>query len=548
METDATKNDPTKRVLCIWLPNWPTQRITVDQPELSLADRPIVLHVRDPRRGQRVAHCNRFAQDQGIQPDMSLAEVTAIMRRSAGKGQRSLHLSEHDPRLDRESLQRLAEQCEAFSPSLGLEDAPRPDSLLLDVTHSAVRLGGESQLVERIHQSFRSRGYRTSIAIAETLATAWAVAHFATPETIMAEQIATEKIATDSRTAPAVIVPNGQMLSALRPLPIESLRLENQVVDLLHQLGVRLVQQLLELPRAALKSRFGAQLLRRIDQALGTVAETFTVCPVSEPLQVTFSFEHPTSSRQVIVQCMHQLAEQLSQRLQKKNRGAICVEAQFVLTDQSRMRIHVGLFRPSVDATHWKELLQMQLDRQTIADTVQRVELTVSVSASLEHRQACLLEDAPREIPGQLAHLVDRMSNRLGRDTVLGARLIAEPQAERALRYVPLTGQQAKIPLSSVAARKRHHHAAGLRPLHVTAPPQRLHTTKLPTTEPPASFGYQGRTYHVASYWGPERIETGWWQGQLIRRDYYQVEDEHGSRFWLFRDLASHTWFLHGVF
>jgi protein ImuB len=47
----------------------------------------------------------------------------------------------------------------------------------------------------------------------------------------------------------------------------------------------------------------------------------------------------------------------------------------------------------------------------------------------------------------------------------------------------------------------------------------------------------------------PERIETGWWDGGDIARDYYTATDLHGVRLWIFRERASpHRWFLHGVF
>jgi protein ImuB len=48
--------------------------------------------------------------------------------------------------------------------------------------------------------------------------------------------------------------------------------------------------------------------------------------------------------------------------------------------------------------------------------------------------------------------------------------------------------------------------------------------------------------------WGPERITTGWWRGEHIRRDYFQVETDVGERLWLFRDLVTGRWFLHAAF
>jgi protein ImuB len=47
----------------------------------------------------------------------------------------------------------------------------------------------------------------------------------------------------------------------------------------------------------------------------------------------------------------------------------------------------------------------------------------------------------------------------------------------------------------------------------------------------------------------PERIETGWWDGGEVRRDYYVAQDIHGVRLWIFREHAApRGWYLHGVF
>jgi protein ImuB len=47
---------------------------------------------------------------------------------------------------------------------------------------------------------------------------------------------------------------------------------------------------------------------------------------------------------------------------------------------------------------------------------------------------------------------------------------------------------------------------------------------------------------------GPERIETGWWDGQHIRRDYYVTHNPQGARLWVFRDRRTGAWYLHGMF
>jgi protein ImuB len=49
---------------------------------------------------------------------------------------------------------------------------------------------------------------------------------------------------------------------------------------------------------------------------------------------------------------------------------------------------------------------------------------------------------------------------------------------------------------------------------------------------------------------GPERIESGWWDGARIARDYFVAQDQHAVRYWIYRerDHEQPRWFLHGVF
>ncbi|HAQ72553.1 MAG TPA: DNA repair nucleotidyltransferase, partial [Pseudomonas sp.] len=39
---------------------------------------------------------------------------------------------------------------------------------------------------------------------------------------------------------------------------------------------------------------------------------------------------------------------------------------------------------------------------------------------------------------------------------------------------------------------------------------------------------------------GPERIESGWWDGDDVRRDYYRIETRSGQQGWAYRDVAEH--------
>ena len=45
-----------------------------------------------------------------------------------------------------------------------------------------------------------------------------------------------------------------------------------------------------------------------------------------------------------------------------------------------------------------------------------------------------------------------------------------------------------------------------------------------------------------------ERIESGWWDGRDIARDYFIARNRRGECFWIYRELATQSWWLHGVF
>ena len=96
------------------------------------------------------------------------------------------------------------------------------------------------------------------------------------------------------------------------------------------------------------------------------------------------------------------------------------------------------------------------------------------------------------------------------------------------------------------------------RPSRLFAPPERIETLALLPDHPPVSFTWRGIRRRVKRADGPERVFGEWWKHDAelsAVRDYFQVEDEAGERFWIFRSgdgedalTGSHHWYLHGIF
>jgi protein ImuB len=523
MNEASSKN----RAACIWLANWPLQRACSNHPESKPG--PVILYEQYRRGSFRVVACS---PGHGIKPGMSLAEATAL----AGA-----HLEEHDPAADRAAIAQLAAWCEQFSPIVGLEE---PDNLLLDVTGLGPLFGGEYVLTEQIVRAFRRRGLATQVAIADTVGAAWALAHYG-------------KKVSDTFS----IVPSGKTDEALANLPIAALRLADETIAILSELGIEQISQLLALPRDALASRFDPQLLIRLNQAIGLMPEAITSHRPPPEFTAHSLLEFPTANREALDHILAQLMTQITRSLLERQQGVIQLECYFQCEVGQPIRIHVGLFRASADAKHLLELTRTKLDRLTLPALITAVKLSVLTSAPLTSWQPSLFDDqSQREGRRQTALLVDRLASRLGRQSVVRAVAQPDAQPEFAFRYEPLTGVAPKRGRESMSSANRLRNKKGRespqlslvrvlpRPLRLEHEPIPLEVLSVVPNGPPIQFHHQGHWRRIAQTWGPERIQTGWWRGRYVQRDYYRVEITAGTRFWLFRRLADGKWFLHGVF
>jgi protein ImuB len=123
-----------------------------------------------------------------------------------------------------------------------------------------------------------------------------------------------------------------------------------------------------------------------------------------------------------------------------------------------------------------------------------------------------------------LTALLDLLRARLGDGAVQALSNLRDPRPESVLpagaKAPPLKG-------------------AGPRPLWLLDPPEPLrHHRGLP---------YRGGRLTLEGE--RERIETGWWDGRPIARDYFIAHAGDGQRLWVYRDLREQGgWYLHGLF
>lgn len=352
----------------------------------------------------------------------------------------------------------------------------------------------------------------------------------------------------------------------LQSLPLAALRLPEETLDLLAQLGIHRIEQLMALPRDQLESRFGPLLLRRLDQATGAVSEVIQPLHLPPDLSAEQFFEHPTAEPEVIQAVIEKLLARLVKGLAAHGQGATQLTCRLSLQDGPPLVLDVGLYRPTATARHLHELVRMQLEPRRLASPIESIALVVLAAQPLSERQQELfVDDRSRARPVLLGRLIDRLAGRLGHRGVVRPRLVRDAQPELAVQDEPLVGTNgtASSRESSQRSRRPGKSSQGKpsetksgdpsfqsleRPLVLLPQPVPIRVISLLPDGPPAQFVYRGHTHRVAHHWGPERIETGWWRKAGVRRDYWRAETTTGSRFWLFRRLRDLAWFLHGVF
>ena len=440
------------------------------------------------------------------------------------------------PEAEAEGLRRLAGWCLRYAP---LASADPPDGIWIDVTGSTHLHGGEAGLLRDLVARFAAYGVTARVAIADTPGAAWGLVRYGLPPS------------WSGLTRPSqahwkgMVRSSPTMTEMLLPLPIEALRLPPATCDGLRLMGFDRIGQLVATSRGPLVRRFGQLVATRLDQAFGKMFEPIVPALPPDFIQERLAFMEPLLTAPALSAVIARLTATVCTALEHAGQGARRLDLLFERVDGTIATLRVGTARPSRDARHLGRMLDERLERIDPGLGVEAMRLIVTRADTLGHTQTATLTGPPQ---ADIAALVDRLSNRLGPDHVFRTEPVESDVPERSVRRVP-----------ALHRGKGVNWPADLpRPVRLLDPPQPVEAMALLPDHPPLAFTWRRVRHRVRHADGPERIAGEWWKrdGEMRSvRDYFQVEDEDGRRFWLFRrgdgeDPATgdRRWFLHGFF
>jgi protein ImuB len=499
---------------CLLLPSLPLEvfaRSEAPEP----AQQPFV--VASGGHYPRVVAANEPARAAGIRSGQLISAALALAPH--------VSMRERDPALEDEALCNVATGLLAFTPQVSVA---APNAVLAEIGGSLRLFGGLPRLVERLSHDAQARGHEATLALAPTPTAALLFAHAGHP---------------------APVLERDALRDALAPFPLQWLGLGDDTLATLKAAGITTFGAAQALPRDGLARRFGQPLVDTLDRALGRIPDPRIPYRPPPHFARTLPLPAPVETVEALGFGVHRLVDDLARWLLARGLGVTRLSLALVHERHLRARgmaptvVTFALGAPARATAHLHAVLRERLTRISVPAPVEAIVLTSEETAPLSGRNLGLLPGD--EADAVVVPLVERLRSRLGDDAV--ALLAAQPEHRpefAAREALPAVAQRA----SRERPRRKAHGAAGTR-----KPP--------PAVDAPRPIWLLDEAQAIGALleekpWvlrdGPERIESGWWDGRDLRRDYFVAETPSGETVWIYRDHRYGTddgeWFMHGFF
>jgi protein ImuB len=446
-----------------------------------------------------VACANARARELGVREGQAVAAAKAL----AGE----LRVVARDPDSERSTLERIAAWAGQFTPMVSIDG----DAILMEVESTLRLFEGHARLTAAVQKGVRELGFNAALGVAPT-------------------PLAARLFARAEAQGRAVrgCLAIGELRERVAELPLFLLDWPGSTLAHLTDLGVLRLRDILELPAEGIARRFGTGIALCLDRLMGRVPDPRE--PYLPPPRLRSRLELPAEAEGIealLFPLKRQLAE-FEGALRARGAGVQRLTLLLEHGRRSRTRVPLEFASPEREADFILAIAREKLGRLTLPAS----------TLALDLRAEALLPYVPRAgswLPGAKEHaldrgrLVERLAARLGGERVFGVALADDHRPER--DWVP--ARSARLP------------DAGRRPVSCPRPTWLLQ-------RPQRLISQHGRpmlqgALELAA--GPERIESGWWDGEEVRRDYYVATSARGEAYWVFREHRDlDAWYLHGLF
>jgi len=485
---------------CILLPQLTLDGVCRRHPTPDL---PLAL-ITGPAQRRVLLDANAAARAAGLYPGQPLLAAQALLP--------DVLTVDHDPRADQRLRRFLAAWAYRYSSMVSLEGE---DAIVLEVERSLGLFGPWPRLERMLRDDLRELGFQHCIAMAPTALGACVLAA--------------------AQDGLALIEP-AHLRHSLGRAPISLARIPDGQVTALAAMGLRQLRQLFALPRAGLARRFGPGLLEHLDRMTGDHPDPREMYQPPDVFEERIELNYEVSHHPALLFPIRRLVNDLAAYLAGRDGGvqrfviALEHEPDSATGDPDAVRnraagkladteVVVGLLAAERDPARLFDLARSRLERTSIPAPVRALRLVARELPPFVPAGRDLFDDRPAQaLPWEA--LRERLRARLGEDALYQLANHPDPRPEQSLR----------------------------RSAHLIREPDALLLPPRPTWLLPRPMPLRDHSLQILA--GPERIESGWWDGGDVRRDYYVVQTSLGQRAWAFlpAGVSDGVWMLHGWF
>jgi protein ImuB len=435
-----------------------------------------------------------------------------------------------------QDLERLGARAQRLTPRVSLDP---PDSLLLEVKGSLHLFGGVEGLSREMEGECSRLRMPCILAVAPTPLAALVLARAGRTLGIRAPLLGVSGSPAGLHASLPAITDPAQLVGKLSPLPLATLRWPQDTLDRLARIGVRTIGEALRLPRAGFARRFGTAQLQTLDRLVGRASDLKDRFEVRARFRRRRELLYELESHAALRAVLEPLLEELGEFLQARQCGVLALECRLRHRAAPPTHCVLRLAAPMADPAQIGALLGERLSAVALPEAVRACELRSGelVPRVLGSGGLWQAGEHGGGVASQAPELIERLRVRLGAKAVYGLQVVEDHRPEAAWKR--------REPVMTTSAIQRGLRNDPARNGFDRRPPWLLHKPRQLNERD----GLPRRRGALRLLGEAERIETGWWDGREIARDYYTALDSHGARLWVFREReAPHRWFLHGVF
>jgi len=445
-----------------------------------------------PEQRPVVVCANEAALAAGVHEGQAVAAAKALAA--------DLRVLPRDPASEKEALQRLAAWASQFTPMSCVDG----QGIAIEVESTLRIFEGHAKLSSAVRRGVRKLGFQAAIGVAPTPMAARLIAR---------------------AQARGLQVRSALDLAGLRErigdLPLFLLDWPAETLAHLTDLGVLRLRDMLDLPIEGVTRRFGQKIAIDLGRLMGSFADPRE--PYAPPPRFRSRLELPAEADGVeaLAFPLRRMLAEMEGALRGRGAGVQQLTLWLEHGRRKSTRVNLEFASPEREGDFILSIAREKLGRLTLSAATVALSLHAEALLAYVPRESTWLPGAREQAIGR-QRLIERLCARLAPDRVFGIAIGDDHRPEHGAKTVPgrLFGSEKSLP------------GTVLRPTWLLNRPRKLATQD---------------TFALIA--GPERIESGWWDGLEVRRDYYVAANARGETYWIFREhRGDQGWYLHGVF